>query len=446
MRVGYKLLPTSLAALMLALTAHAQTENFTYDDLGRLVIVDHGDGKATTYTLDPAGNRKTTNTSDGTPPTAPTNLDAVAVSTSQINLTWTAATDNVAVTGYRVERCEGPGCSNFAQIATPATTSHSDTTLTEITSYTYRVRAGDAGGNLGPFSNSDTAVTLDGTAPTVPGNLAATPVSGTQINLSWNASSDNLAVTGYSLERCTGVSCSNFAEVATPPPGTSFSNTSLTDYTTYRYRLRARDAVPNWSGYSSIVNASTPDVTAPSTPTGLVATPASPTSITLSWNASSDNASVSGYRLERCQGSGCSNFTEYSQPPTNSYNFPAGPSTTYNFRVRAADAATNLSGYSSTATATTPAGVPPSPVVSPASPPTLFRDPDESYSVNWGSVAGATTYQLFENGNIVWSGTATSQSFTAVIGTWTYTVKACNASGCSNASSTYRYVVVEDTG
>ena len=45
------------------------------------------------------------------------------VERSQINLSWTAATDNVGVTGYRVERCQGAGCSDFAQVATPTATS-----------------------------------------------------------------------------------------------------------------------------------------------------------------------------------------------------------------------------------------------------------------------------------------------------------------------------------
>ena len=51
----------------------------------------------------------------------------------QINLTWTAATDNVAVTGYRIERCPGTGCTNFAEIATPATTSFTDSGLLTAT-------------------------------------------------------------------------------------------------------------------------------------------------------------------------------------------------------------------------------------------------------------------------------------------------------------------------
>jgi RHS repeat-associated protein len=92
-------------------------------------------------------------------PSAPGNLNATAASASQINLTWTASTDNVAVTGYLLERCQGAGCGNFAQIATPASTTFSDTNLTGGTSYSYRVRATDAAANLSTYSNVATAIT-----------------------------------------------------------------------------------------------------------------------------------------------------------------------------------------------------------------------------------------------------------------------------------------------
>ncbi len=58
--------------------------------------------------------------SDTQAPTAPASLAATAAGSAQIDLSWTASTDNVGVTGYRVERCQGAGCSNFAQIASPA--------------------------------------------------------------------------------------------------------------------------------------------------------------------------------------------------------------------------------------------------------------------------------------------------------------------------------------
>jgi hypothetical protein len=86
-------------------------------------------------------------------------LTATAGSASQINLSWTASIDNVAVTGYKVERCSGAACSNFAQIATPTATTFNDTGLAASTSYSYRVRATDAAGNLSSFSPTATAST-----------------------------------------------------------------------------------------------------------------------------------------------------------------------------------------------------------------------------------------------------------------------------------------------
>ena len=108
---------------------------------------------------------------DTQPPTAPTGLTATAVSPSQINLAWTASTDNVAVTGYRVERCQGAGCSNFVQVATPTATSFNDSGRAAATSYSYRVRAADAAGNLSGYSSVQSATTPaapDTQPPTAP--------------------------------------------------------------------------------------------------------------------------------------------------------------------------------------------------------------------------------------------------------------------------------------
>lgn len=91
-------------------------------------------------------------------PTTPTNLSATAVSSSQVTLGWTASTDDVGVTSYLVERCQGNGCSNFGQIATPPANSYSDTGLSPSTSYSYRVRAQDAAPNFSPYSIPASAI------------------------------------------------------------------------------------------------------------------------------------------------------------------------------------------------------------------------------------------------------------------------------------------------
>ena len=119
---------------------------------------------------------------DSTPPTAPTNLAATATSSSQINLTWTASTDNVGVTGYRVERCQGTGCSNFAEIATTTTAAYGDTGLNSSTVYTYRVRATDAAGNLSGYSVIATAITQGATDTTPPAVSMTAPASGSTVS------------------------------------------------------------------------------------------------------------------------------------------------------------------------------------------------------------------------------------------------------------------------
>ena len=82
-------------------------------------------------------------------PSQVSGLAASAVSSSRIDLSWSAASDNVGVTGYEIERCQGAGCSSFAVVTTVSTLAWSDTGRSPGTSYSYRVRARDAAGNQG---------------------------------------------------------------------------------------------------------------------------------------------------------------------------------------------------------------------------------------------------------------------------------------------------------
>jgi Concanavalin A-like lectin/glucanases superfamily len=103
---------------------------------------------------------------DAQAPTAPGTPAPVVVSTTQINVTWTAATDNVGVTGYVLERCQAAGCTAFAPIATPTALSFVDTGVLPATTYKYRVRATDAAGNLSAYSGEMTATTpMTGVTP-----------------------------------------------------------------------------------------------------------------------------------------------------------------------------------------------------------------------------------------------------------------------------------------
>jgi len=204
--------------------------------------------------------------SDTTPPSTVTGLTATAVSSSQINLSWTAATDNVGVTGYRVERCQGPAARASCRSPRPPARPFGDTGLTAATPYSYRVKAVDAATNVSVnYSTVATATTQtasgDTTPPSTVTGLTATAVSSSQINLSWTAATDNVGVTGYRVERCQGAGCSTFAQLATPSTN-SYSDPGLTAGTSYSYRVKAVDGAGNLSlNYSNTASATPQAVT-----------------------------------------------------------------------------------------------------------------------------------------------------------------------------------------
>jgi glucose/arabinose dehydrogenase/chitodextrinase len=189
-------------------------------------------------------------TPDTAPPSQPTGLTATAVSGSQINLSWTASTDNVGVTGYRVFR-------NGTQVGTSTTTTYSDTGLVAATNYTYTVSAVDAAGNISTPSATASATTAapDTAPPSQPTGLTATAMSSSQINLSWTASTDNVGVIGYRVFR-------NAVQVATATT-TTYNDTGLAAATTYTYTLSAVDAAGNNSASSAAATATTPQITTP---------------------------------------------------------------------------------------------------------------------------------------------------------------------------------------
>lgn len=107
-------------------------------------------------------------TPDTTPPSIPTGLAATAVSSSQINLSWTASTDpESGIARYEVERCQGTACTNFTQIATPASVIYSDNSVSAGTAYRYQVRAmnGAVPSLVSSFSNIASATTTPAAAP-----------------------------------------------------------------------------------------------------------------------------------------------------------------------------------------------------------------------------------------------------------------------------------------
>jgi carboxypeptidase T len=285
-----------------------------------------------------------------TPPAVPTNLAAAAASSSQINLTWTDS--DTTESGFKIERCTGAGCSDFAQIGTAGAnvTSYANTGLTASTSYSYRIRAYNGAGDS-DYSNMASAATPAIPLPKPPSNLTATAISASQINLTW---ADSDIETGFKIERCTGAGCSDFAQIATAGANvTSYSNTGLTPSTSYSYRVRAYNTAgdSDYSNSASAVTQAAPVL--PAAPTSLAASVISRSQINLTWTDNSSNET--GFRIQRCKGSTCTNFAQIASVGANvkSYsNTGLATNTTYRYRVYAYNTAGN-SAYSNIVTATT---------------------------------------------------------------------------------------------
>lgn len=150
------------------------------------------------------------------------------------------------ITSYRAT--SNPGNISSTCTSSPCTV----TGLTNNTAYTFTVTATNSVGT-GPASapsNSVTPVAPDTTPPTTPSSLSAIAVSSTQINLTWNASTDNVGVTGYRIYR-------GGALIASTGNVTSYSNTGLSPSTSYTYTVSAIDAAGNASALSAPASATT---------------------------------------------------------------------------------------------------------------------------------------------------------------------------------------------
>jgi endonuclease I/chitodextrinase len=183
--------------------------------------------------------------SDTEAPTAPTNVVASNNTTTTIDVSWTASTDNEAVTGYNVY--VDNALTN--QVTTTAITIAG---LTPNTQYAIQIEAKDLINNKSAKSTAINSTTLqDGTAPSVPTNLEASNVSGTTFKLSWNASTDDTAVAGYDVFINTVFNATT--------TDLTYTITGLTTSTDYVATVLAKDAADNPSAQSIPLNVTTTD-------------------------------------------------------------------------------------------------------------------------------------------------------------------------------------------
>ena len=277
----------------------------------------------------------TAGSTDTVAPTAPT-LAASGTAQTTTTLSWSGATDNVAVTGYDVYK-------DGVLLASTALSTYSVTGLVASTTYSFTVKAKDAGGNASVASNAVSVTTLapvpDTTAPTA-ATITASGTTSTTTNLSWSGATDNVAVTGYDVYKD--------AVLLASTTSTTYAVTGLVASTAYSFTVKAKDAAGNVSVASNAVAVTTltPDTTAPTAPT-VTASGTTATSTNLSWTGATDNVAVTGYDVY--QGA-----TLKASVTTTSYAVTGlTASTAYTFSVKGKDAAGNVSVASNTVSVTT---------------------------------------------------------------------------------------------
>lgn len=210
--------------------------------------------EGTSNAYDSAYTSSITATTTGTAPNAPSGLSASAVSSSQINLSWTDHSSNE--TGFEINRATDSGFTqNVVWLGNIQGTTYNNTGLSASTTYYYRVRAEGATQDSA-YTSAVSATTNSSpeSIPDAPTSLAATVVADTQVNLSWTDSSTN--ETGFEIKRATDSAFTQNVVWIGNIQGTTYANTGLNPSTTYYYKVRAEGAAGK-SDYSSSVNVTT---------------------------------------------------------------------------------------------------------------------------------------------------------------------------------------------
>ena len=325
-------------------------------------------------------------------PGIPTGVGATAQSSTSIAVSWTAVT---GATSYKVFRSPTSG-SGYTQVGAPTSSPYTDVGLSASTPYYYVVKAVNSAGESG-YSSEATATTSAPpvVAPGIPTGVGATAQSSTSIAVSWTAVT---GATSYKVFR-SATSGGTYAQVGTPA-SSPFTDVGLSPSTPYFYEVKAVNSAGE-SGYSSEVAATTqaPPVQAPTAPTVVTAT-AGDGKVTVSW---SSVTGATSYNLYYTTGTSVTTATGTRVPNVSPAYIQSGLTngTQYAFAVTAANSA-GESNLSAVQLATPLPPLPSAPTIGSAT------AGNATVTVTWGTVAGATSYNLYyQSGTLVTIGSAT---------------------------------------
>ncbi|MDR3711036.1 MAG: fibronectin type III domain-containing protein [Capsulimonadaceae bacterium] len=304
------------------------------------------------------------NEASATPlPDGPTGLIATG-GVQSVLLNWTAS---VGATSYKVYRGASSGGEGSTAVATVTSPTYTDPSLSDGTTYYYKVTA--VNGLETAKSNEANAITM----AAVPTILTAA-ASNQQVSLTWTTST---GATSYNVYRGTTSGGESATPVATGQTTGAFTDSGLTDGTTYYYEVTALD-----NAGESAKSQEAPAKPAPSTPTGLTATGGAQ-SVSLSWTAPAGASTYNVYRGTTLGGES-STPVATGVPGTTYVDSGLADATKYFYKVTAVNGAE--SGQSGESSATTYAAVPSILTATGGA---------QSVSLTWTASTGATSYNVY---------------------------------------------------
>jgi fibronectin type 3 domain-containing protein len=315
-----------------------------------------------------------------TAPLAPSGLSATP-GNAQVSLAWTASS---GASSYHLKRSTNSG-GPYTQVAGPSGTSYVDASVVNGTKYFYVVSAVNPAGESADSPEVSATPTAPQEAPSVPANLQAT-AGNAQVSLSWSAST---GATSYNVKRSTA-SGGPYAQVAAPTTD-SFTDTGLTNGSTYYYVVSAANASGQSANSSPASATPTAPPTPPAIPTNLQAT-AGNAQVSLAWSASTGATS---YNVKRSTTSG-GPYAQAGSSATNSYTDTGLTNgTSYDYVVSAVNAS-GQSGNSSQVSATPTAPANPTVTIT-INPANTHAISPYVYGINFYSgISGAPTNLTFD--------------------------------------------------